>query len=326
MKKTAFYAFMMAAVVGTSFTACHGDDDEDGDGDVVATFASPYIQYLPVQALSSKVGVNAYALSDDEHKIDVYHFNTDDLSAYLDTTGETRISSQYLSKMWEGFYGGFTPTYCAANDENEYAVPMCHEFHSGNSALICNPGAACRSLIAKNYPLEMDLTNLISSGLAALTVGDAKELYVCPTDYYTALTNSTVASELGITALPANHRIEFVMYGYVKSFSFTNFKQLLNTITEAGKSVGDGGEKCSDVKILAETDAEGNLTVNKEWQKVDLSDIGHYYLLEAYIRVVDKETNKESSTYQIDASNNTYLGYVVIDGITFESKSILDLF
>lgn len=322
MKKHLLFALGVACAA-TCLTACHDSDDEDDSDGFTATFSSPYIQYLPINTLSSYAGVTAYALSDDEHKIDVYHFSTDDLSQYLDTTGETRIASKHLEPLWNGFYGGFTPTYFSANNTEEYAVPMCGEFHSGSSALICNPGMACRSVFSKHYPMEMNLTNAISAAAAALTLGDASSLYVCPTDYYTALIDSSYRTALSIEALPANHRIEFVVYGYVEHFSFSNMKELISTTVTAAKQVGDGGTECSDVKVIAETDDKSNVTINKDWQKVDLSSIGHCYLLEAYIRVVDKSTGKTSKTYSIDASTNSNLGYVLVDDISFETKGIL---
>lgn len=325
MKKHLLFALGLS-VVAVSLTACHGDDDDE-DG-IVATFNSPYIQYNPANTLTSKMGVNSYVLSNDDRKIDVYHFSTDDLSQYLDTTGETRIQSSKLEDMWNGFYGGFTPTYFTADNTEEYAVPMCGTFHSGNSALICNPGMACRSIFSKHYPLEMAMDNLISAGLAALTMGDAQELWVAPTDYYQALTNEQYASDLDVAQLPANHRIEFVVFGYVKSFSFKNMKELITTTVNAAKQVGEGGTECASVAVLAETDANGAVTINKDWQKIDLSadKFGHHYLFETYIRVIDKATGSESKSYTIDASTNSSLGYVLVDDITFEAKGLGKLF
>ena len=316
MKK--YLALACAFSCAAALTACH-DDDDDSEG-FTASFASPYIQYSAINGLSAKLGVNSYVLSDDEHKIDLYHFNLDDLSQYLDTTGETRIASQYLETMGDNFYGGFCPTWYEADDDESYFVPINGSYHSGSQALLCNPGVACRALITKHYPMEFSLTNVVAAATAALTLGDASELYVCPTDCYTALTDSSYADDLEVNALPANHEIQFVVYGYVEHFSFSNFSSLISSVVSAGKSVGDGGELCEDVITLASSDANGNVTVNKEWQKMDLSSIGHDYILEAYIRVIDTTTGTTSKTYSIDSDTNSYLGYILIDDLSYNDK------
>ena len=321
MKKTAFYAFMMAALVGTSFTACH-DDDDDEDGsfsDTQANFANTTIDASIIGKASGQLGLETYVLTSDEG-IDVYSYSTlpqgTIIENYFDENGH--ITPEGIAALGENFYGGFTPTWQKANnsdEENPYAYLLPankSSYNSGSSALICNPGLVCRAFFSKH--LGLDAKSLQAAGL----IGDAKYLYVSPIAIYNEL---ETGNEEGLienyVALPADNKIQVVVYGYVDSFDVTNLNKTLNSFKGAFASATSGGTLCADIKDIAVADGEGKVTVNKEWQKIDLSSLSDYYLFEIDIRVVGKD-GKTNKDYELSDD----LKLILVDDITFESKGI----
>lgn len=324
MKKTAFYAFMMAAVVGTSFTACHGDDDEEGDDSYVASFYSPKISESVFTKLTSYAGLYSYVLQDGgSGYVDVWHYNaktpTEIIESGFDSTGVT-LDHNYMLELFSNSQGGFTPAWTSANDTRDnqvpFYLPVSGTYHSpnGTNALICNSGMICKALFSKHLSGDFDAL------LAAMSVGKLQKLYVQPNACYKALIDSSNFNyEVDITAIPANHKVVFRIYGYVDSFNASSFKKAINTIKDAGKSVSNGGKLGGEI-VLAEADKDGKVTVNTEWQEMDLSALEKYYLYEAYVTVVDGQ-GRESTSYTIE--NNPDLGYVWVDDLTFESANLL---
>ncbi|MCR5695855.1 MAG: hypothetical protein K6G73_02640 [Marinilabiliaceae bacterium] len=324
MKKTAFYAFMMAAVVGTSFTACHDSDDDDGEDSYVASFYSPKISESVFTKLTKYANLYSYILQDGgSGYVDVWHYNMlppdEIIASGFDTTG-VALDHSYMKDLFGNSQGGFCPAWTSADDTNSdnapYYLPISGTYHneSGSNALICNSGMICKALFSKHLSGDFDAL------LAAMSVGKLQKLYVQPNACYKALIDSeNFGYEVNVTPLPANHKIVFRIYGYVDSFNASSFKKAINTIKDAGKSVSNGGKLGGEI-VLAEADANGKVTVNTEWQEMDMSALEKYYLYEAYVTVVDGN-GKDSDTYTIE--NNADLGYVWVDDLTFESANLL---
>ena len=330
MKKTAFYAFMMAAVVGTSFTACHDSDSEDEEGSYVASFYSPKISESVFTKILQYGGVYSYVLQDGgSGYVDAWHYSqlpaNDIVDAGFDTTG-VALDHSFMPTLFEKNGGGFTPAWTSANDSKdgyEFYLPISGEYHSSNgtNALICNPGQICKAFFSKHLSGDFDAL------LAAMSVGKLEKLYVQPNKSYKALYDSTFvagyeAGAFDVAALPANHKIVFQIYGYVDHFNVSSFKNVISTFKNAASKSAKGGTLGGEV-VLAESDANGNVTVNTEWQELDLSSLEKYYLYEAYINVIDTKTGQTSTSYTIDSSSNLDLGYVWVDDLTFESANLL---
>lgn len=310
MKK--YIALASAFALALTFTACHDDDDDDDSKAYIADYTTiNQVSYIPgVQSAVGKAGLNAFMLSDANGYTDVTCYMVAD-------TTEITENMQMTEEMFENFYGGICPTAFKADDETyDYFRPACGTYHSGTGALVSNNGSLCRSLFTRRH-FAASMTSI-----GSLFLGDADSLWVCPTAAYNYLTTEEGRTALGVTTSPKNIEIRFVVYGYVKSLSLGSWKTLVEMMTTNIKSAS--GTKCSSYAVLAKTDASGNWTVNKDWQKIDLDDIDHYYVFEAALEVVDATTGKQVSTFTLEdyGENQNGLNYCMIDDITLESKSL----
>lgn len=311
---------MAAAVVATGMTACHNDDD--GDGNYVASFESVAgLSTLPGMGYMANLGLYQYAMSDANGYTDAYIFTsapygnlnseeaTDDPNA-----GTTSVD---VTQLAESYYGGFCPTTFAANSDEDNYTPACGEYHSGNGALICNPGLACKALFSRHIGADLStLMGFMSVGkkVLGLWVAPTTEMaYVDPVRFEEAKQKFELDN---VEPLPANTRIEFVVYGYVESFDLSNFKKAVKTIKDAGAGMASGG-KLAAVVTLVSSDANGKVTVNSDWQYVDLSGT-KAYLWEAALRVVDQNGKTVDSYSLTDEMTN----YCLVDDITYESASL----
>ncbi|MBP5365577.1 MAG: hypothetical protein J6Y82_06610 [Bacteroidales bacterium] len=320
MKKHLLFALALTCGASLLLTSCHKDDDEDDDSDYVADYSSPKVNTnVFFDKIAGSTGVSTFVFSDVNGNTDIYHYNIDGpLVKALVDEGLT-LNAEIIDSIGNNFYGGFCPTWYAANDEDSYFTPRCGTYHSGSGALLCNPGEYCRAIFSKH--MTVDFAALTSY----LTLKSIKKLYVALPDTYTALldTAQEYRDDLEIAQLPKNTRIEFLVYGYVDSFRFNDFKSFLTAVQSGAKQAGQGGVKSQTI-TLAETDANGKVTLLDGWAELDLTQNGvdDCYIYEAYIRVVDTTTGKESTTYTISNDVNTYLGYVLVDDITYASKSL----
>lgn len=342
-------AFALVAAFG--FTACHDDDDDDDENSAtVSNFnQSATIGQSIFDNVTNKANLTTCYFTDGDEIADFYTFSTAsvaDIAAMgtMNTDGKTcTLNQQGLSLYGEGvdtdeecidpvYAGGFCPTWFGATDNTPYA-PACGKFNNGNGALLCNPRMLLRPFFSRH--MALDLTSLMS----AIRKLKINSLYVCPSDVYNYIGKSdddTPYDYEGIApeALPADHQIQFVVYGYVNSFSINNIQSAISTLKGATSSVANGGTMCANPIVLAETDSNGNLTVSKEWQKMDLTDLKDYYLFEAAIRVYDKTTQKTSEKYAIGTqasvgeettSSNDYLNYVLVSDVAFTGRSLLGI-
>ncbi len=309
MKK--YLAMAMASACVLSFTACHDDDDDD-DKDYVADFTTiNQVSYVPgVQTAAGKAGLNAFMLSDVNGYTDVTSYMVADTT---EITENTKISEE----MFENFYGGFCPTaFTADNEQYTYFRPACGTYHSGSGALVCNSGSICRALFMRRH-FAASMTSILGSW----STGDMEGMWVCPTAAYNLLTSAEGRSELGVTTSPANIEVRFVVYAYIKSIGlcrWSDFKSMLET------NVKDSDVKAKNYAVLAKTDANGNWTVNKDWQYVDLDDVEDYYIFECTLQAVDATTGKTVSSFSLEdyGDGTNGLNYCMVDDITCESNSL----
>lgn len=327
MKKR-FSIMALALVAAFGFTACHDDDDEDENSATVSNFdGSANIGASMFNSLSSKMGVTACYITDDNQIADLYTFSTMSTEQISEACGTISPDGKTVAFSADGlavygeeaWYGGFCPTWFAADDEEQVYLPACRSYNGTHTgALLCNPGTACKTIFTRH--MAADLT----SAMAAIKKLKVNSLYVCPVEAYNYINdNENTRWEGGydLTALPANHEIQFVVYGYVNHCNISNIQSAISSLKAAATEVGQGGKMCEKPAVLAKTDGEGKLTVNKDWQKLDLSSIKDCYLLECAIRVVDTTTGKTSKTYVIDGENNEDLNYVLISDIAFTGRS-----
>lgn len=309
MKK--YLTMAMAAACALSFTACHDDDDDD-DKDYVADFTTiNQVSYIPgAQTAAQKLGLNAFMLSDVNGYTDVTCYMSAD-------TTEITPNMQISEEMFENFYGGICPTAFTADDEAyDYFRPACGTYHSGSGALVCNSGTLCRALFMRRH-FAMSATAFLSS----FNTGDMKGLWVCPTAAYNLLTTEEGRTALGVSSSPKNVEIRFVVYAYIKTIglsSWSAFASMLKT------NVKESDVKAKNYAVLAKTDANGNWTVKKDWQYVDLDDVEDYYVFECVLQVVDPSTGKTVSSFSLEdyGDGTNGLNYCMIDDITCESGSL----
>lgn len=310
MKKYLALACALACA-SLPLSSCH-DDDDDNDGDYVADFSSiKAVSYIPgAQTAANKVGLNAFMFSDANGYTDVTSYVVAD-------SGE--ITTPYVvdEAKFENFYGGFCPTAYSASDESyAYFAPANGTYHSGSSALVCNPGTLCRAIFTRRH-FAVDMSALMST----FFVGDMEGLWVAPTAAYEYLTTEDGLKELGVTTSPANVEVRFVVYAYIKTLGVTGWQSLIDMFkTNASES----DVKSKSYAVLAKTDANGKWTVNKEWQYVDLDDVEDYYIFEAALQVVDAATGKTVSSFQLEdyGDGQNGLNYCMVDDITCESKGL----
>ena len=351
MKKSfSIMAFALVAALG--LTACHDDDDDDENSATVANYdGSGIIGASIFNNLTGKVGLTSCYFTDESSIADFYTFSTssvDDIAAMgeLSADGKTvTLDKEGLAIYGEGtdeldpsYAGGFCPTWFNASDNTPFA-PASGSFRTGRKgALICNPGMFLRAFFTRHMAVDL------SSAMAAIKKLKVNSLYVCPVDAYKYIgktDDDTPYDYEGYAsdALPANHQIEFVVYGYVDNCTVSNVQSAISALKDAGKNAAKGGTLCATPVVLAETDEAGTLTINSDWQKMDLTSLKDYYLLEASIRVIDKTTGKTSKVYAIgtqadessatgavtgeeeSASTNDALNYVLISDVAFTGRS-----
>lgn len=309
MKK--YLTMAMAAACALSFTACHDDDDDD-DKDYVADFTTiNQVSYIPgAQTAANKLGLNAFMLSDVNGYTDVTCYMSADST-------EITPNMQISEGMFENFYGGICPTaFTADNEEYTFFRPACGKYHSGSGALVCNSGTLCRALFMRRH-----FSVSLSAALGLLNTGDMNGLWVCPTAAYNLLTTEEGRTALGISSSPKNVEIRFVVYAYIKTIglsSWSAFASMLKT------NVKESDVKAKNYAVLAKTDANGNWTVKKDWQYVDLDDVEDYYVFECVLQVVDPSTGKTVSSFSLEdyGDGTNGLNYCMIDDITCESGSL----
>lgn len=317
MKRTLLNIAVLACT-STVFTACH-KDDEDGEkwGNYVSNFSNPFIEESIIGKASAQMGVNTYYLTSPEF-CDVYCYSAADKAALIELMNtDASLTSEGVKYLGENFYGGFTPTWFAANDTTEdnplwYLTPISKSYYSNSSALLVNPGEVCKALFSKHIAAD------VKSLMSALLVDEISCMYVCAPKIYEALENNNQGNYEWIdnyVALPAGNSIQLVVYGYVDSFNVSNWTKTLNTFKNAFKQAAQGGALCAQPITLASADANGKVTVNKEWQKMDLTDLDDFYLFEVYIRVVDAN-GKVNNEYALPDD----LKYALIDDITFTGR------
>lgn len=317
MKKHLLFALALTCATSFTLTACHDDDDDEGPKTYVMDYSKPKVNTTGAfDMIANKTGVSTFTLSDALGYSDVYFFSTDGakVKEYATQSADLTLSEAALDSIYTTYYGGFFPTWFMSGDSTEWFAPYSRTYKSGNGALLCNPGLVCRALFSKH--IQVDLT----AALSMLLLDEIEGLYVNTTSIYELFEeeegNAELRAELGIADLPANSRIEFVVYGYVDSFSFNSFSTFLSTLKDGASQIASGGHEGTPV-VLAETDADGKTTVKvKDWTYVDLDNIDDCYLFEAYIRIVDAN-GKTIDTYDM---NNSYLNYVLVDDITYGAK------
>lgn len=311
MKKYLALACALACA-SLPLSSCHDDDNDDDD--YVADFSSiKEVSYIPgAQTAANKVGLNAFMFSDANGYTDVTSYVVAD-------SGE--ITTPYVidAEKFENYYGGFCPTTAyKASDTTEYRhfTPANGTFHSGSSALVCNPGTLCRAIFARRH-----FAVSMSAAMSAFFVGDMEGLWVAPTAAYEYLTTADGLKELGVTTSPANVEVRFVVYAYIKTLGVTGWQSLVSMFkTNASES----DVKSKSYAVLAKTDVNGKWTVNKEWQYVDLDDVEDYYIFEAALQVVDAATGKTVSSFQLEdyGDGQNGLNYCMVDDITCGSKGL----
>jgi len=311
MKKTAFYAFMMAAVVGTSFTACHDSDGEDGEEGASYVFdsSSITIDESVIGKASAKSGVETYTLT--SNMISVYCYNLGDKQTIIDNyIGDSGLTEDGLGYLADKIFGGFTPCAIDPNDENRwYLTPADTTDNAKNSSLICNPGTICKALFHKE--LAASATGLLS---VALVKGPVC-LYAAPITLYNELeTNNADGLIDQYTALPAGDEIRLVVYGYIDSFNISNWSKTLDSFKGILTSVKNNGTKSANYVTLAKADANGKVTVNKSWQKLDLTDLEDFYCFECYIEVVKADGSVDSNYTLCDDLNFCSVKKISFDG------------
>ncbi|MBQ2322660.1 MAG: hypothetical protein II375_08940 [Bacteroidales bacterium] len=312
MKK--YLALASALLCAASLTACHDDGDDDDDvQDYVADFTSAAkVSYIPgAQTAASKVGLNAFMLSDNQGKTDVACY------MYAD---ESEITEGYVidEEKFENFYGGFCPTGFSADDPSwDPYRPITDAYHSGSGALVCNPGTLCRPLFTRRH-FAADLGAVSSQ----LTLGDMKGLWVCPTAQYAKLKTAEGRSELGISSSVKNVQIRFYIYAYINSLSLGKLSEIIDMLKT---NLKESDTRAKNYVVLAECDANGEWSVAEGWKYLDLEDVEDFYVFEATISAVDKSTGKTVSTIELqgdDVEDSNKLNYCMVDDITVESKSL----
>ena len=123
--------------------------------------------------------------------------------------------------------------------------------------------------------------------------------------------------------LPANTKIEVIVYGYVESFNMTSIKNALASLKNAAAGAAKGGKELGRVTLI-ETDAEGKVTtLCDKWKEIKFAS--QTYLGEVYIKASTngKDVTADFFTDAEDGKNNTsWLNNVLVDKIAFEGRSL----
>ncbi|MCQ2204186.1 MAG: hypothetical protein MJZ15_07070 [Bacteroidales bacterium] len=342
MKKHLLFALGLAVVAG-SFTACHSDDDGDGDGNVKSDF-SANVQVMNMPAMFSnytdQLEASAYMLSDGN--INVFTFqegtSTDNpiYNAFqggsIDTPAEgtdgdeyyaevekTALASSDFPKIYEAWYGGFTPTWKAAVDEDAYDLitPIDGTYSNDVNCLVANSGTVCKAIFTKN----------LSSPFAYITMKKALKLKVQAPKIYKDLKDAAEGNKTALDnidlweldLLPANTKIEVIVYGYVESFRMSNIKTALASLKAAGQGMAKGGKELGRVTLI-ETDANGKVTtLCDSWKEIVFST--QTYLGEVYMKASTNGKDVTAEFFSTEAQTSL-LNNVLVDDITFEGRSL----
>lgn len=313
MKKHLLFALGVACAA-TCLTACHdsdGSDDEDG-ASYAFDASSVVINESVIGSASAKTGVETYTLT--SNMISVYCYDLGDkqtiIDSYIDET-TSNVTNDGLTYLGENFYGGFTPIWFDANDENLwYLSPTDTTSNAKYSSLLCNPGDICKALFHKE--LAISTTGLMS----VVLVKGPVSITVAPIALYSEMENGNSDGIISdYTALPAGDEIRFVVYGYIDSFNVSSWDKTLSTFKGIWNSTTSGGQKSANYITLAKADSNGNVTVNKDWQKMSLTDLDDYYCFECYIEVVKSDGTKDTSYTLCDD-----LKYCTIKNISFDGR------
>lgn len=359
MKKHLLFA-LGVAFAAAPLTSCHGD--EDGDGNVVSDFSGNVeVMAMPSQLANytDNLGASGYMLSDGS--INVFTFvtgtsqdnaiynaffngtetgtttDTEEASeddTYVDVeTGKDALGMTDYPKIYEGFYGGFMPTYQAAVGEDAYDImnPIDGTYKNNKNCLLANPGQVCKAFFTKN--LKSPMAHITMKKAIRLNV-QANKMY----EYLKLAANSPESTEgqnakaqldaWGISLLPANTKINCIVYSYVSSFSIKNIKDAFNTIKNAVSQISGGGKEIGRVTLI-ETDANGQVTTLCDtWQTIEFSEktyLGEVYL-EARTNCTEENSYNGVSATDDLLGNDSMLNYVLVDNITFEGRSLLGIF
>ncbi len=317
----------VATVLASMTTACH-DDDDDESGNYVSDFSSVYsLSALPGQQYTGgTTGVYQYAMSDKNGYTDAYIYMVGAYEGLEDTTTsgtDLATTTVKISELSDKFYGGF----CPVNIEDGWGgwcLPACDTLRDGSTStshrvLLCNPGLLCRPLFSRHVAVDVNaVLGLLSVGkqVQGLWVAPTAEMAYADTARFNAAKSKYDLSGLNIDPLPAGYKIQFIAYGYVSSFNFTNVKEFLSTLKNAAAGMAKGGIASEPIDLVV-SDSKGNVTVNG-WQYLDLSGI-KAYLWEASLRVVDAN-NKTVSDYEL--SDDNFTNYCLVDDITYEGGAL----
>lgn len=346
MKKHLLFALGLAVVAG-SFTACHSDDDGDGDGNVKSDF-SANVQVMNMPAMFSnytdKLGASAYMLSDGNINVFTFQSGTStDNPIYnafqggsIDTPAEgtdgdenyvevekTALASSDFPKIYDAWYGGFTPTWKANADDDYYDLitPIDGTYSNDVNCLVANSGTICKAIFTKN----------LSSPFAYITMKKALKLKVQAPVIYKYLADAANKDDADaksnleaweLDLLPANTKIEVIVYGYVESFRMSNIKTALASLKAAGQGMAKGGKELGRVTLI-ETDANGKVTtLCDSWKEIVFST--QTYLGEVYMKVSTNGKDVTAEYFPADpkAAQTSLLNNVLVDDITFEGRSL----
>lgn len=310
MKKYIAMACAMTCALG--FTACSDDDDNNTPSNHVCDFTtSNSFSTIPgLSTLGNWTGMNCYMLSDAQGWCDISCYTRTD----IDTTA---ISFSPDQDFVDGFYGGFCPMTSSLAGANEEFAPTASDIPS-TGYVVCNDGKACRAIFTRRH-FAMDMSAIGS----ALLCGDAEELYVCPVKTYEKLTTADGIAELGI-GTKANVEIRFVVFGFVENISLSGWQNLVNMFknSQVKDELGKGGALCSSYATLAKSDADGNWTINKDWQRIDLESIEDYYIFECGLQVLLNGEVVNTKFLQDRGTGKNGLNYCCVSKFTCESKSL----
>lgn len=313
MKKHLFFALALSCAT-LSLTACHDDDSSDGsseDASYIYSTSSIGIDESIIGSSTAKMGLFTYVLT--SNSISVYCYNLGDKQTICENymNADNTLTAEGIAYLGSNFYGGFTPTWYPANSEDDdswYLTPAGGSYKSNNAALLCNPGVACKAMFHKQIAAS-------ASGLASIAlVKEPVCLYACPIELYNDLESDSVQCVDNYVALPAGDEIRLVVYGFVDSFNLSNWDKTLNSFKSAFSSATSGGTKCSSYITLAKADDKGKITVNKDWQKIDLADLKDFYCFECYIEVVKKDGTKDSNYELPDDLNMCLVSDISFNG------------
>ncbi|MCQ2226314.1 MAG: hypothetical protein MJZ01_00185 [Bacteroidales bacterium] len=345
MKKHLIFALGLS-IAACSLTACHDDDGDDENGGNVVSDYSANVQVMTMPTMFSNftdnLGAAAYMLSDGNINVFTYVSGTSAenpiVDAFNNATGvteegedgeesvsveKTALSNSDFPAIYEAWYGGFTATWPEKEDGDWYDMitPIDGTYANNYNCLIANPGTVCKAIFTKN--LSSLMANISMKKAVSLNV-QAPMIYKYLKD--AADGNADAKSTIDawdIQTLPANTKIEVIVYGYVESFNMTSIKNALASLKNAAAGAAKGGKELGRVTLI-ETDAEGKVTtLCDKWKEIKFAS--QTYLGEVYIKASTngKDVTADFFTDAEDGKNNTsWLNNVLVDKIAFEGRSL----